>query len=225
MTFTNVNLSDHDAKNLNSFNDNIDTAQDSLILRISKLYNNYKPLMDKLDEELLELTSEIIKKQRYTKAWFHLSDRQKLPDEAYSYFLNDPFYLNDVSYYQTIALLNHHGINSVFNNEAKNIYKDLSTYLQLKTDTTIIKQIENYQHYIGTYKHKEELIQIKQQADKLVYSHSDLGNETYDFYPTNDSLFNIGYRFGKLIRNENKEITGMIRSLGGYEPKKYTKIE
>lgn len=225
MSFENVNLSDIDAKNLESFNDNINDAQDSLVFRINNLYKTHKPIVDKLDNELLKVTSEIIKKQRDTKEWFYLQDIETIPEVAYQYFLNDPFYLNDVSYFQTMALFNHHLKNMNFNTQAKSIYRDLSSYLGLEIDSTILKDSQKNLHYIGTFKHDEEVIKIREKDNKLVYSHGHNPNKTFDFNPTNDSLFVIEYTFGKLIRDKNKKVTGMTRTLGSFEPQTYQKVD
>ncbi len=218
-----VNILDNEAKNLASFNDNLESIEDSLVWRINNLYTLYKPQLDNLDNIMIDLTNEFIKKQRDTKDWYYLHDLNKVPDASYDYFLNDPFYLNDVSHYHTMALSNHHILNVQFHIEALGIYKDLSSYLELEADSTILKSSDNFLHYVGTYKRDNEVIQIKQQDDKLVYTSSFTGEELFDFYPNNDSLFILAYRFGKLIQRENS--TEMIRTFGSNEPKTYVRTE
>ena len=135
-----------------------------------------------------------------------------LPEEAYTYYLTNPLYLNDVYQYVKTAYLNQLSIINHFNMEAK------------------VLDVKNLKHYIGTYQlinnNKEETFMIKERQGQLIYSwEHEYGTDTDPFFPSTNDKFIIGDRFGKLIRNENNEITGLIRTLGGYQPKEYKKID
>lgn len=222
-----VKIINDDAQNLKSFSDKLIGTQDTLVYRIIELYKAYKPIIDIFDEQMSNLARENIIKIRDSQDWYHHLDWRKLDDEDYNYFLDNTFYLNRVKYYELLALYNHHVVNMNFNTEAKSLYRDLSTYLDVEPDSSILKSPKQFYHYLGKYKLEDgkEVIEIKEKNNRLVCIWPNDGPKAYEFYPENDTLFVSRKRFSKLIRNENKKVTGMVRSWGHLDVKHYTKVE
>ena len=221
-----VLASDDDAKNLASFDINLNKKQDSLVFRITELYKRFKPILDAWDDNMGNYIKGLNDKLRDTKDWYYLQGLRKLNDEAYDYFLTDPFYLNEVWGYQMGGLGNHSRRTYQFNRDAKSIYLDLSDFLDLEIDTTLVGTPEMNGHYIGTYQYQDEFLEIKKDGNRLVCIQKNEGPETTDFYPDSDSTFVLNRYFGKLLKNDQNEITGMVLSLGTFkEPTEYSKIE
>ena len=230
ISYTIANISDDQANELSEYSDFLSPQQDSLITEINYLYSYVKPLLDRMDEEMSILVRDYDAHLRTTANWYHLiEDSSDLPDTAYDYFLNDPFYLNEVAYYERIGLGNHLRYNIFFNTYAKDLYIDVSDYLKLEIDTTIIKPIEKFRHYIGTYEliddTDRETFVIREENGKLVYDWIDeIDADTFSLYPETEDEFIIGRWFAKLNRNEIKEITGFTITLGNMPEKEYKKI-
>ena len=228
LNYSSVNLSNEAANKLEGFSDQLNVKQDSLLSRIITLYNTYKDDMDAMDQKINTTVNVFNSQLRNNKSWYYFFGIENdLPEEAYNYFLTDSFYLNHVARYDNIGLSNHLGYSYSFNLEAKVLYQDLTQYLEMEIDTTIIKDIKELKHYVGLYKlidkNSDESIIIKDDQERLTYSFT---NETitYPFYPSTRDEFMLNGRFGKLLRNESNEVTGFIRSLGGRKPKEYKKV-
>ena len=108
----------------------------------------------------------------------------------------------------------------IFRNKAINLYRDLSNYLNLETDSTIIKDVNNFKHYIGKYTSDENsTYEIKKENGKLIYTWENNTNTSSKgqsiIYPDSKTNFTVDYRFGKFIFDRNQNVTGFVLSLGG----------
>jgi uncharacterized membrane-anchored protein YhcB (DUF1043 family) len=238
MGWETVDLSDDAANNLEGFSAQLNDKQDTLLSRINLLYNYWKGPLNRWDDEMDETIKAHHNRLKIDTDWYYiLGTGDNLPEAAYTYFLTDPNYLNDVYQHVETAYNNQLSIIYQFNREAKVLYQDLTAYLEMEVDTTIIKPVKDLRHYIGTYKlinnKQEESFVIKERQGQLTYSWTNKsiswlnenGADIYSFFPSTNDEFMIGHRFGKLIRNENNEVTGFIRSLGGLQPKEYEKVD
>jgi len=228
---TTLDLSDDAARELDSYTDLLNEDQDLLISKINQLYSAYKPTLDDSDEEIGEVVNDFEARLKKTTSWYYLSNnREDLPESAYLFFLKDTLYLNDVAYYESTGLNNHFRYNALFNSAAKDLYIDLSKYLNTTVDSTLINDADPYLHYQGTYvlqnEQEKDTFIIRQKNHKLVYDWIDRnGSDTYSLYPKDRDEFVLGVRFGRLIRDENQQVTGFSLTLGSSPKKVYLKIK
>lgn len=227
---TTLDLSDDVAKELDSYANLLNEEQDMLISKINQLYRAYKPTLDDGDEEIGEVVNDFEARLKKTVSWYYLSNnREDLPKSSYQFFLNDTLYLNDVAYYESTGLNGHFRYNALFNGAAKDLYLDLSNYLNLEIDESLINSIEQFDHYQGTYvlqnQQEKDTFVIRKKDNKLIYDWIDgNGSDTYSLYPQNEDEFVLGIKFAKLVRGENNEVTGFNLTLGSSPVLAYKKI-
>ncbi|MEM1257652.1 MAG: DUF6090 family protein [Bacteroidota bacterium] len=228
---TTLDLADDAARELDSYTDLLNEEQDSLISNINQLYSGFKPTLDVSDAAIEEAVLDFESRIKRTTSWYYLSNnRENLPKRAYQFFLNDTLYLNDVAYYESTGLNNHFRYNALFNSAAKDLYIDLSNYLKMGVDSTLIKPVDQTEHYQGTYvlqnQQKKDTFIIKKKNNKLVYDWIDRnGSDTYSLYPENKDEFVLVIWFAKLIRDENDGVTGFKLTLGSRPEQEYLKIK
>lgn len=226
-----VDLSDDAANNLEGFSDQLSANQEALLSSINELYNTWKGPLHRWDDEMDEtIKAHDVRLSNDTHWYYILGTENDLPEAAYTYFLTDPLYLNEVLQYVGTAYYNQLSVIYQFDMEAKVLYQDLTAYLEMDIDTAVIKDAKDLMHYVGTYQlinnNKEESVIIKEHQGQLTYNLIDeSGMDTYPFFPSTSDEFMMNYRFGKLLRNENNEVTGFIRSFAGLQPKEYEKID
>ena len=226
-----ADISDDAASELDSFTELLNKEQDSLISKINLLYSSFKPTLDVIDVQIAEAVENFEFRIKRSTNWYYLSNNSKdLPNRAFEFFLKDTLYLNDVAYYESTGLHNHLKYNAFFNSAAKNLYIDLSNYLKEKVDTTIIRPVEQFEHYEGTFvlqnqKEKDTFV-IRKQNNKLVYDWIDEnGTDTYSLYPENNDNFFLAIWFAELVRNRKNEVIGFKLTLGSRPEKVYKKID
>ncbi len=226
-----LGISDNAVNKLDGISDELTSEQDSLISKINELYNLYKISLDKLDNQISMSVEAFDLKLRNSKDWYYIDNLEKgYPERALQYFLNDPLYLNNVAEYEVAGLQGHLGRTLSFINRGRDLYIELSKYLNLEVDTKIVPKITNFKHYIGTYKRddttKKETYIIREDNGKLVIDWAINENSgSRSLYPKNEDEFIISFRFGKLNRNDKNKIIGFTATLGSKEPKHYIKIE
>lgn len=123
--------------------------EDSIVLKLRGLYGTYKKFVDEYDMKTAIQVDEFLEKLKNEKEWFSLM--MEVSDEQIDYFLNDPYYLNEVKYFEIQALQSHLKTVLDFKEYALNIYEILSDYLDLKKDSSIVKNLNKYGHYLGTF--------------------------------------------------------------------------
>ncbi|MEO0570627.1 MAG: hypothetical protein AAF039_02905 [Bacteroidota bacterium] len=228
---TTLDLSDDAARELDGYSDLLSREQDTLISKINQLYASYKPTLDDSDEEIGEVVNDFEARLKKTTSWYYLSNnREDLPRTAYHFFLNDTLYLNDVAYYESTGLNNHFRYTAYFNGAAKDLYSDLSNYLRLALDSTLIRPVDQFEHYQGTYvlqnQQEKDTFIIRKKNNKLVYDWIDEnGSDTYSLYPESKDEFVLAIWFAKLIRDERNEVIGFKLTLGSRPEQEYLKIK
>lgn len=216
-------------ENQNQFNQN----QDSIISNLKELYRTDKNNVDILDKNCLENFLERGEKLKNEKVWYynyHVLNENT--EDMIQYFLTDPYYLNEVTRYQQRNLGDHLKYTLIFRNKAINIYNELSDYLNVIKDTSIVKNLKDYEHYIGTYISKDNKYknEIKKQDDHLILKWENMQDSTrfgeINFYPDSKTNFTFGINsFGKLIFDENNKVLGFDRTKGTIIRREYKKVE
>lgn len=204
-------------ENQNEFNQ----TQDVIIEKLKHLYGTDKREVDALDEYVMNSLFNRIKLLE-KDGWIydnHIS--RTASDEQINYYLTSPDYLGEVTEYKIRHLNDHNKFTLRFRENASAIYNELSDYLTLEKDTSIVKDINEFKHYIGTYelKGRNYVYEIKQQNEHLIWTYkhnTDATSSGVNFiYPDSKTYFTISDNyFGKLIYNKNNDVIGLVRSLG-----------
>ena len=204
--------------------------QDTIVEQLRHLYGTDKREVDLFDEYTVNNVMNKIKKLE-TNGWLYDNHiNQTASDEQITYYLTSPDYLGEVTEYKIRHLLDHNRYTLVFRNNAIKIYNELSDYLGIKKDTSIVKDLKEYHHYLGTYDREESdfIFEIQKKDENLMWKWKHKTDNTRsgerDFYPDSKTYFTVfDNRFGKLIFNKNNEVTGFILSIGDIK-NVYTKI-
>jgi len=214
-----VLLSDDTAQKLINSEEQMTHEQDSLLSNIKQLYSALKAEVDLGDDMLPEHIFGISAKYKEEHTWYaDLFNFGTRSDELLNYFLNDPEYFNDATYYY-IAFLGVH-LKSIkdFREDAKKRYIELSDYLEVPIDTSIVKDLTYYKHYLGTYEGVNTTLHIKQEANNLIYTRvrdrDSVKLESFTLYLDTKTYFTSPSRFGKLIYNKNKEVSEILFTSG-----------
>jgi len=214
-----TNISDEAFQNLINEKGNTSQTQDSLILKLKSLYGVNKHEIDMMDAKIGEYIFWVIEKQKNEQDWYYqYYNFRTVTNEMLDYFLLDPTYINEVTYYKTAWLGEHSKDNIEFRNKAIERYSELSDYLNIPIDSSITKNVKNFEHYIGTYKsnQSEIIYQIIKRNNQLIWTWKNGASDNpfgeINFYPDSKTYFTIGNSFGKLLYNDNSEVTGFIRS-------------
>lgn len=225
-----ANLVNDAFKNLIDNQDIFIQEQDTIVEQLRHLYGTDKREVDLMDEYTVNNTMNKFKKLE-TNGWLYDNNvNLTASDEQITYYLTNPSYLGEVTEYKVRHLGDHNRYTLVFRNNAIKIYNGLADYLSIKKDTSIVKDLNEYQHYLGTYVSEDEVIysEIIIKNENLVWSWKNI-NDTTKFgeiklYPDTKTHFTISNNsFGKLIYNEDNEVSGFISSFGNVR-QKYKRI-
>lgn len=215
-----VEISNDAFLNLINSQGNFTNEEDTIIAYLKELYGANKKRVDITDEITKENVLDNHKNLKNEKEWYYdFVMNEETPDETIEYCLTSPFYLNNVASFHFFNLINHNMYTSVFRNNAIEIYKNLSNYLKIQKDTSIIKNLEDYNHYLGNFSRNNAYsYEIKKQNENLIFKWQNKTDSTIsgqvNIYPDSQTHFTIGSRFGKFIYGKNQNVTGLIISLG-----------
>jgi hypothetical protein len=226
-----ASVSDKAFQNLINNKGETSQKQDSLILKLKMLNGVNKAELEMMDSKLPEYIFGILETYKNDQDWYYeYYNFKTVSNKMLDYFLVEPDYFNEVTYYKTAFLGQHFKNNLEFRQEAIKIYDELSDYLKIPKDTTIVKNVKDYDHYFGTYKSDQSkfIIQIVKRKDKLIRISKHETDSTrsweFNFYPDSKTDFTIGGNFGLLMYDENKQVSGFIRSMGN-QREEYKKIK
>ena len=227
-----VNLANDDYINLMDNQNHLNQGQDPIILKLKELYRTDKNEVDNFDDVTLKKLIDFTERRKLNPWFLNYAVLYETTDEMISYLLNDTYYLNEVVLYQLRNLGSHNWSTLTFRNKAIEIYNDLSDYLAIEKDTSIIKNVEDYAHYIGTYIREgtENKFSIEKEGNNLIWRTKDKTETTVlhetNFYPDSKTFFTgPGNVFGTLLYNDNNEVIGFMRTLGTKTRYEYKKIK
>ena len=220
-----ANLTSDAFNNLIDNEGSLTQQEDSIVLKLKKLFATRKRLVDEHDIKTVSNIDRHMEKLKNEKVWY--SQLMLVPDEQIDFFLNDPFYLNEVKHFEIYALQTHLMAVKDFKVDATSIYEKLSDYLDLKKDTSIVKDLNDYDHYLGTFE-IDSLYNAKIERENNSLSWNFIAkNDTtilhsIPIYPDSKTYF-TAYAFGKFIYDDSDNVTGIIVS-NGSERFEYKKI-
>jgi len=222
-----ADLVDEAFNNLIENDSPLSQLHDSIVLKLKGLYGTSKKGVDNWDIKVLSQEDIFFEKLKNEKEWFSLIG--KATDEQIDYLLNDPFYLNEVKLFELNALQEHLMAVLDFKRDAINIYAEISDYLDLKKDTSVVKNIFDYEHYIGTYEYDSlynaHIIQ-KSNTLKLnwIAKNDTIILGSIPIYPDSKTYCTFEWHFGQLIFDENDKVTSIVMSNGSNRDE-YKKID
>ena len=227
-----VNLANDDYLNFMDNQNHSNQDQESIILKLKELYRTDKNEVDNFDDITLTRFVEFAERRKLNPWYYNYAVLKETTDEMISYLLNDIYYLNEIVLYQNRNLGDHFNYTRVFRNKAKEVYAELSDYLAIEKDTSIVKNVKDYEHYTGTYIREgtENKFVIGDRNNKLYFTIKDKTETTildeYIFYPDSKTDFTgPGHAFGKLRYNKDNEVVGFIRTNVNRTRYEYRKIK
>jgi hypothetical protein len=213
-----VKLIDNAFNNLTENDGKLSGQQDSITLRLKNLYGTQKIGVDKWDDRTADLVLEYFDEMRKEKEWY--SKREGISEIKIEYFLTDPFYFNDVRHY-SMYKMNHLVYIGEFRDEALGIYEEISDYLDLKKDTTVVKNMNDYKHYIGRYEgdslYNAQIIRKNNTLKLNLFAKNDtIILESMRVYPDSKTYSIIGDFFSQSFFDEDNKVSKIVLSIGPF---------
>ena len=209
-----VGLTDDTFQKLLSSDEKLTQEQDDLLTKLKLVYSNYKGEVDFLDTRITEFIFDLHKKYKDEQSWYpNFISYQSKNDEMVDYFLNNPEYIKDASYFYSIGPAQHNNGVKRFRDNAIITYTELSNHLNSTPDTTIVKDLTRYKHYLGTYKYDNLTLHITEEANGLmqtVIPDDDTNNSTTVLngllHLDSKSYFTDRRNFCRLIYDKDKKV-------------------
>jgi len=243
-----VVVEDDAFQNLLNSESSFTKKQDSFISDLKNLYGVDKLEVENYDNYTMSLVRDFTDKLRNEKHWFSDFMSGKVSDEMLQYFLNDPFYLNQVYSYVWTGYDLH--LNTVlgFRLKAISLYEEVSDYIDLDKGSTIIINFKNINHLTGTYEPEKNSVSSYDWDEKIIISEKDhelilnyyednVSKLEYRMYPYLNNCFIVPYNLmgedqgilNMFLYDENNELYGfnLIGEYGRSEEKrpKWIKID
>jgi|GEM_PF-702216 len=154
LLYDRTSLVDEGFKELLARKHNLTEQQDSIFLELKDLYGKRKINTDRDDISINEAHLNFRNKMMNELPWWsNYETKDVLTDEMIQYALTDPFYLNQLSelefreYWHTMGIL-------WFRSKALNLYKKITEMLEIEKDTTLVKDIADFEYIKGVYEYK-----------------------------------------------------------------------
>jgi len=224
-----VLLMDEAFINLIETDGQLSQKQDSIVLKLKRLYGSNKKRTDEKDLKVGLLVDGYLDKLNNEKEWYGDFMQHEITDDMIDYFLTDPFYINQMIHFADRAFVDHLVSITDFRIEARNIYEELSDYLNIKKDSSVVKNIKDYEHYIGIYDwSSSHNMNIVFEKNKIISNYIEKNDtiilQSHSIYPESKKYFTVYSLFGELIFDENGEVTKMVISAQG-DRDEYKKID
>lgn len=211
--------------------DNVPKKLKAVIEPLNEIYIYNKYEIDKFDKRIDFITDRVIDELAKSKDWYYRLDRPQLEDEMINFFLNDPYYKNDVSLYKNAGWENLALTHVMpFRENAINAYKQINTLIvsnELLPDfiphNLVNLTTAHLNEYVGDYKVvkvegydgpiPDLKYKIKIQDNDLVgIMNGDLEDMDYYYFKTADKIFGQTdiYFKGEFTRDRSNKITSLI---------------
>ncbi len=219
--YENAKTINDDFKNLIEFNMSLNSDQDSIVNSLKRLNDDQKVNLDRDDKKMAQLVEDFFEKSADQIPLFSRIEDRPLNNELINYFLNDPFYLNQVYVSSVYGFQNHLRSAEGYASKAIEIHDMISEYFNIPQKNDFYPKIEDYSGYKGDYLDMDQpedgIILIRQDNELLKY---------YDFVD-NDTLllgefnqlsknrfFTEGGFFATFSYNDAEEVDGLTISRG-----------
>ena len=227
-----VGIVDDAYRSLIQFDAKISKQQDSILILLNELYGGIKNGVDRFDADVDDSFVDFQKKIKYEEDWYYnLFAQPKYTDEMINYFLTDSFYFNHIVDLQNQGLDNHFYNTLNFQIMATHIYEKISNHLGLEKDSIVVKDLKEFEHYIGNYESPTVSVIIKEESTSLkvkTIRKKDSLFKTEIIVPQSKVFFTIinddNAYFGQLIFDKNNNVTGLRKSKGAYR-RDYRKVD
>ncbi|WP_430468011.1 hypothetical protein [Winogradskyella ouciana] len=215
-----VELSDDTFQKLLNSDEKLTQEQDDLLSKLKLVYSNFKGEVDFLDTEIYEFIFDLHKKYKNEQPWYpNFISYQSISDDMVNYFLTDPEYLNDASYFYTIGPAQQNNGVKRFRESAIITYAQLSHHLKITPDTAIVKDLTGYRDYLGTYTNDNSTLHIKEEGNHFIQTVIENNDSTkiekYPLYLDSKTLFTNKQYYGNLTYDNDNEVKGMVFYRGG----------
>ncbi len=210
--------------------DNVPKKLKAVIEPLNEIYIYNKYEIDKFDNRMDFITDRVRDELAKSKDWYYRLDRYQLEDEMIDFFLNDPYYKNDVYLYQNAGWV-HLAYNvTLFRENAINAYKQINTLVESNEPlpdfiphNLVNLTTAQLNEYVGTYK----VIKIEgyegpipdltykiqiQNNDIVGVMDEDFEDMDYFYFETTDKIFGQTdiYLKGEFVRDSLNEITSLF---------------
>lgn len=210
--------------------DNVPKKLKAVIEPLNEIYIYNKYEIDKFDKRLDLITDRVIDKLAKSKDWYYRLDQPQLEDEMIDFFLNDPYYKNDVDLYQNAGWTNLAYHVTIFRENAINAYKQINALIESNeplpdfiphnlVDLTTAQlneyvgtfKVVKFEGYDGPIPDLNYKIQI-QDKGLIGVMNGDFGDIDYFYFKTEDKIFGQTdiYLKGEFVRDSLNEITSLI---------------
>ena len=225
---TMLEIRDLEFKNISELNIELNKSQDSILKLLNEIYINQKPNVDMHKIELKTLCTSNYKELSESKTWVSKwHNTGQIPEEAYAYFINDPYYLNQVSFYSIILFNNlfPHTLN--IRDSSIQVHRLISKYFH-QEDTLLNYPVDQYKHYLGLYQSETISIRIENRDNKLyfLWTENDFNYPPAEIFPISKTCFtamdNTGFYYLRL--NANNNVVKLVQSHRGRKDE-YIKVD
>tara|TARA_R110001592_G_scaffold59171_6_gene179517 strand:+ start:1586 stop:2608 length:1023 start_codon:yes stop_codon:yes gene_type:complete len=215
-----VQLSDDTFQKLLNSEQKLTQKQDSLLSKLKLVYGKDKAEVDIFDAKLPDYVFDLHKTYKDEKSWYpDFISLRSIRDDMTDYFLTDPEYISNAAYFYSMFPGQQNSSLKKFRSQAIIRYSELSNYLNIIPDTTILKDLINYKHFLGTYKKGNLTLNIKEEANSLIQTVITDDNSTTiltgKLYLDSKSYFTDRLNFGRLIYDNDNRVTGIEYTRGG----------
>ena len=225
-----INIIDGAFKNLIDFDGEIPKDLDSIILKLKGVYGPEKEGVLTDNKRVEDMVNANLKDIEKNKKWFaDFISFGKIPDEMIAYQLNDSIYRNRVANYLMMGIENHFQKTRGFRNKALSLYKEITDYLDLKKDSSIVKNINDYKHYIGRYK-ADSIYNVNVISEnnvlklKLFNNNDSTDFSNWTIYPDSKTYYIAELNdledysiFGQLFFDEDNKVSKIAMSTGSFK--------
>ena len=215
-----VDITDDAYKQFMDFEGEIPNELDSIRIQLNEAYGADWVSIHQSNELMDDFVKSNLKEEENNKKWFaDFITFGKRPDDMIEYQLKDTIYKNRVANF-SLRFGEHFNRTREYRNKALNIYEEISDYLDLKKDTSVVKNIDNYRHYLGSYEDNRINAQIIRKDNilkvDLIAKNDTVIIASYRIYPYSKNYFiaAIGRNnsIGQLIFDEDDKVSKIIVS-------------
>lgn len=206
-SFRDLIISDNGFNLLISNINDIPQKFEALLASLKRIYLKDKKQIEDFNQEMAELTKDFIEYLEQNKTWFTAYLQGRVSEEARSYFLNDPFYKNKVSYHALTGVKDHYFHIYNFRRRAIRSYRALSKTLGLKNGLALDPKV--FQLLEGSFNDSSKNATIWIEDEQLLYKEDEgptaeiIPLSNYSFITSFDNYFNT------LVFDENNEVAGI----------------